>query len=120
MRYKTLFRLGQKLVGLLIFGQGAGSLVSVLAMYAMWYRSSAFGAVVSAGEWYPSLLQPMVEVGIGLYFFFGGRWIADMAIPGNKPYCHECGYDLTGAVGDACTECGTGFRNRAESHPAAS
>ena len=44
------------------------------------------------------------------YLFFGGKWIADKAIPGNRPYCHECGYDLTNAVGNVCTECGTPFR----------
>ena len=44
------------------------------------------------------------------YLFFGGKWVADKAIPGNRPYCHECGYDLTNAAGNVCTECGTPFK----------
>ncbi|MGB7157408.1 MAG: hypothetical protein WBD40_05045 [Tepidisphaeraceae bacterium] len=36
------------------------------------------------------------------------------AIPGNRPYCHECGYDLTNAVGHVCVECGTPFKAAAE------
>jgi predicted amidophosphoribosyltransferase len=46
----------------------------------------------------------------GLYLFFGGKWIVDLAIPGNRPYCQECGYDLTGAHRDRCPECDTPFR----------
>ncbi len=40
--------------------------------------------------------------------------IANLAIPGNRPYCDECGYDLTRAGAAACPECGT---PRADSAP---
>ena len=56
------------------------------------------------------LLGPVVQIAVGLYLFFDGRWVADKAIPGNHPYCHECGYDLTGAAGNICAECGTPFK----------
>jgi hypothetical protein len=48
-----------------------------------------------------------LEAAIGLYLFFGGKWIANKAIPGNRPYCHECGYDLTQNSSGICPECGT-------------
>jgi hypothetical protein len=46
---------------------------------------------------------------IGLYLFFGGKWIVNRAIPGNRPYCQECGYELTRTQSDRCPECGTSF-----------
>ena len=55
----------------------------------------------------PHLLFAFVFIIAGVYLFFGGRWIADKAIPGNRPYCYECGYDLSNYVGERCPECGT-------------
>ena len=46
----------------------------------------------------------------GLYLFFGGKWIVNKAIPSNRPYCHECGYELTHARSNVCPECGTEFK----------
>jgi rubrerythrin len=54
-----------------------------------------------------SFLSISIEMIAGAYLFFGGKWVADKAIPSNRPYCHECGYELTGNVSDRCPECGT-------------
>jgi hypothetical protein len=62
-----------------------------------------------------SLIPSVIGLLVGLYFFFGGEWVVNKAIPGNRPYCHECGYDLTGAVGSVCNECGTPFKPVGES-----
>ena len=48
----------------------------------------------------------VVQLGLGLYLLFSGRWIADLAIPSNRPYCPECGYDNSEATGKCCPECG--------------
>ena len=42
-----------------------------------------------------------------MYLFFRGGWISDLAFPGDRPYCQECGYDLTGNASGRCPECGT-------------
>jgi hypothetical protein len=41
-----------------------------------------------------------------MYLLIGGKWIADFAIPSNRPYCPNCGYDLSHYSGERCPECG--------------
>ena len=107
MKYKTLFRLLLKLLGVWLTANGVVSLV-VTALIIVSQTSRGFDFIVQAGG--PGLASGLVQVGLGLYLFFGGRWIADKAIPSNRPYCHECGYDLTLAESNRCPECGTEFR----------
>ncbi len=102
MKYKTLFRMLLKAIGVWVFVVGIASLFSSLAYVFMGAFQSFF--------WIAHLLGALSQLGIGIYLFFGGKWIADKAIPGNRPYCHECGYDLTNAAGNLCTECGTPFK----------
>ena len=100
MKYKTLFRMLLKAIGILVFIQGIGMFLSHVGYVTM--GMVAFAVVGAVG----GALQMLV----GLYLFFGGKWIADKAIPGNRPYCHESGYDLTNAAGNLCAECGTPFK----------
>jgi hypothetical protein len=113
MKHKTMFRMLLKLIGVWVFVTGVGAVFSQLG-YVVFYWTNTAG--VAGQKWYfvANLFAPLVQMGIGSYLFIGGKWIADKAIPGNRPYCHECGYDLTNAVGHVCAECGTPFKSAAE------
>jgi hypothetical protein len=106
MRYKTLFRVMLKFLGVWLTSNAVVGMVGTITNVVTY-------TVIRPSSGYPYWLgfgRDAAGIGIGLYLFFGGKRIADLAIPGNRPYCHECGYDLTGAAGDVCNECGTPLR----------
>lgn len=114
MKHKTLFRLMLKLLGVWIFVTGATSLLSLLGSLLMTFVPQGAMRSAYASSYYYSLASSlpgvMLHMAAGLYLFFGGRWITDKAIPSNRPYCPECGYELTGATSHICSECGVAFR----------
>ncbi len=106
MKYKTLFRVLLKVVGVWLGITGLVHFVQGLCYTLNWYLDSGnFGTSIKFTSIY--LAGGLLEVIAGLYLFFGGKWIVNRAIPGNRPYCPECGYDLTGNKSGHCTECGT-------------
>ena len=112
MKHKTLFRLMLKAIGVWVVITGSAQFIMYMS-YALqpsnWTMPSQF-----AWRFALQCIGPIAQIAAGLYLFFNGRWVADKAIPSNRPYCHECGYDLSGAVGNVCNECGTAFRRDAE------
>jgi|SRR5581483_11274271 len=111
MRYKTLFATLCKLLGVYFFVLGLVGLIGAvmnMVIVMMASRGIPAASVPAQWKWYlVSSTAQIFEIGAGLYLFFNSRRVADLAIPGNRPYCPECGYDLTGNAGDICPECGS-------------
>ena len=113
MKYKTLFRLLLKVLGVLFFFTGVTNVLD----WVMYIANINAG---QSGTWSMYMnLSPRdivqlaiaaVPVAAGLYLFFGGEWIVNKAIPSNRAYCHECGYMLKNLTGNKCPECDTPFR----------
>ena len=53
----------------------------------------------------PSYWPMAVEVALGAYLFFDGRWVLNYVVPLREGLCWGCQYDLSG-ITDRCPECG--------------
>jgi len=119
MRYKSLFRVLVKVIGVYLIAAASVSFLSevmravlilVFAMpsqlFSSWLQDYGF-----LGWAFYSLVPNLIQALVGLLLFFRVDWIANHAIPSNRPYCVECGYDLTGHTTEKCPECGTAKPN---------
>ena len=115
MKHKTWFRLLLKAIGVFMVLNSIPSVLSQVAGIVINIVSSVSAPQPGLGGggfwvqwtwWLPQLFWWAAQIGIGCYLFFGGRWIVDRAIPSNRPYCPDCGYDLSRNTTAHCPECG--------------
>jgi hypothetical protein len=116
MKHKTLFRLLVKAIGILLLAFAIPELVGVMAYYLI--IASPGSAAWSTSNWIYSMLGPAIQAAIGAYLFLEGKWVIDKCIPSNRPYCPECGYDLSHNVSTLnCPECGVTLPRREPENP---
>lgn len=114
MKHKTWFRLVLKAIGILLIALALPDLIYHLAGILRTYRLQ--------GTWsgWPQLsmtetilwvcVSPVIQIGIGAYLLSGASLLADWIIPSNRPYCPDCGYDLSQSTSTTCAECGADVR----------
>ena len=118
MKHKTWFRLVIKAIGVLLVGFGTETLIEGV-IYGIAYLEQITG-MGGGMTFFPTsylIARPVGGLAVaafGLYLFFGGAWIVNKAIPSNRPYCPECGYDLSHSAAGAtnCPECGVALPAR--------
>lgn len=102
MKHKTWFRLVVRAIGLAFIGMSlpmfVHACVFMVDQLLQGGMSFSFAVAYLAGS--------VVEAAFGAYLFFGGEWIVNKVIPSNRPYCPNCGYDLSHNTGERCSECG--------------
>jgi hypothetical protein len=103
MKHKTLFANLVKLLGVFFVVDGIASAVEQTAQFFVWSQSPPTSSPMPIVLIFVSYF---VRIILGLTLFNQSKWVADLAVPGNRPYCPECGYDLTGSVSAVCPECG--------------
>ncbi|MEO0588493.1 MAG: hypothetical protein AAF078_12740 [Planctomycetota bacterium] len=109
MRYKTLFRLGVKLIGIWLIAEALTLTGWMIAQWTLNVLSDAqygIGITNMIGQ----LGRGVLQAALGVYLLLGCEWVVNLVIPSNRPYCPNCGYDLTGRKDVRhCPECGVGL-----------
>lgn len=109
MKHKTWFRLVLKAIGVFLVADSAPGTLQLVAYVIEWLAQSSVNWGATMFPWSTLIVYPVASVAqaaFGLYLFFGGKFIVNLAIPSNRPYCPECGYDIGRAGGSTCPECG--------------
>lgn len=122
MKHKTWFRLVLKAIGIYLLAQSIPNLVSMgYSLVTELSHIASVGSGPMTGNWAQYMVRAMLPValqfGIGCYLLFRGQWIVNLCIPSNRPYCPDCGYDISKSHGAVCPECGARLDSISRSAP---
>lgn len=116
MKHRAWFRLALKAIGVLLIGWSLSSVFLFIGMvYGLVtgsaglenYAPSGSNTVFESAVWFAlRVVQFLSSAMVGVYLVFGGKWLLNTIIPPDRPYCMECGYDLSHTHGAYCPECG--------------
>lgn len=110
MKHKTWFRLVVKAIGLFVTVTALPAVIEksgyFMAFFEMFFATSARSVGMFRWIYVTGFAGAVVQLCAGLYLFFRGQWIVNLCIPSNRPYCHDCGYDISKSHGAVCPECG--------------
>ncbi|MBX2850439.1 MAG: hypothetical protein KTR15_01690 [Phycisphaeraceae bacterium] len=113
MKHKTIIRLLIKLLGVFFLLNGVAGLLGAVTYFLVvlddysavgesFYLAYPLSAAVGSGA----------ALVAGLVMLLASNWLANALIPSNRPYCPNCGYELTGMRGNDCPECGVQLPQR--------
>jgi hypothetical protein len=109
MEHKTWFRLVLKAIGILIVCLNLPDLIYQIIYLCSRWQSDPLYSSIDNSDLITQLTWPIsstVGCALGAYLLFGGKWLIDLCIPSNRPYCPGCGYELSNFAGASCPECG--------------
>jgi hypothetical protein len=109
MKHKTWFRLVLKAIGIVLIGLSLPSVTPLASDGVGWLLAQVGVPWLDNGVFVYNLpygIGGVMQFLLGLYLLLGGTWLLDRIIPSNRPYCPECGYDLSNNRSSNCPECG--------------